>query len=162
MIARRTLLLSGAAALAATLSSPLHAAERFQVKYTDVQWRKRLTRGQYLVLRKSMTEKAYSHPLLEEKRAGMFACAGCDQDLFSSKVKYDSHTGWPSFWQPLDPKVLGSKPDRYRSEEELRVEVHCSRCGGHLGHVFNDGPPPTGQRYCINGLALTFKPEAGA
>src|SRR5205085_7295299 len=99
-----------------------------------------------------------SHPLLEEKRAGTFACAGCGQDLFSSTVKYDSKTGWPSFWQLIDAKVVGSKVDR--SEDQVRTEVHCSRCGGHLGHVFNDGPQPTGLRYCINGLALAFKPAA--
>jgi peptide-methionine (R)-S-oxide reductase len=124
---------------------------------TDAEWRQRLTPERYNVLRKHGTERAGSSPLNKEKRDGIFACAGCDLPLFSSKTKFESGTGWPSFYKPLD-NAIGTKTDR--SFFMTRTEVHCSRCLGHLGHVFEDGPPPTGLRYCMNGLSLTFHPGA--
>ena len=130
---------------------------RFPVQKTDAAWRAALTPEQYLVLRGQGTERAFSSPLDEEKRPGMFACAACDRALFSSTTKYDSRTGWPSFWEPLDGAV-GTSVDR--TLFMVRVEVHCTRCGSHLGHLFPDGPPPTGQRYCMNGVAMRFHPAA--
>lgn len=129
---------------------------RFPVQKTDAAWRAALTPEQYRVLRGQGTERAYSSPLNDEKHAGTFACAGCGQALFSSATKYDSRTGWPSFWQPLD-NAVGTSVDR--SMFMVRTEVHCARCGSHLGHIFPDGPRPTGQRYCINGVAMTFNSE---
>jgi len=131
------------------------STETFAVTHSDDEWRKLLTPMQYAVLRHEGTEYPYSSPLNDEHRAGIFACAGCDQDLYSSTTKFDSHTGWPSFWKPLDKAVSTSRDYSMAME---RDEVHCSRCGGHLGHVFNDGPRPTGLRYCMNGVAMTFKP----
>ena len=125
-------------------------------KVTDSEWHKRLTQAQYQVLRKHGTERAGTSPLNKEKRKGRFACAGCDLPLFSSDTKFESGTGWPSFYKPL-PDAVGTKQDR--AFFMTRTEVHCSRCGGHLGHVFPDGPPPTGLRYCINGVALDFSPK---
>ncbi|MDJ1159462.1 peptide-methionine (R)-S-oxide reductase MsrB [Chelatococcus sp. SYSU_G07232] len=127
----------------------------FEVNLSDAEWRARLTPEQYAVLRTHGTERAGSSPLGREKRPGIFHCAGCDQPLFSSEAKFDSGTGWPSFFRPLDGAV-GTTIDR--SLFMTRTEVHCSRCGGHLGHVFEDGPPPTGLRYCMNGVALKFVP----
>ena len=129
--------------------------------HTDDEWHKLLTSEQYAVLRESGTEQPFTSPLLNEHRRGNFACAGCDLSLFSSTTKFDSGTGWPSFWQPL-PDAVGTRTDR--SLFVPSTEVHCRRCAGHLGHVFDDGPPPTGLRYCMNGLALTFKPgkQSGA
>lgn len=127
-------------------------------KLTDAEWRKRLNAAQYDVLRKHGTERAGTSPLNQEKRKGTFACAGCDLPLFSSDTKFESGTGWPSFYQPL-PNAVGTKTDR--SFFMSRTEVHCSRCLGHLGHVFDDGPKPTGLRYCMNGVAMKFVPEAG-
>ena len=129
----------------------------FPVQKTDEAWRTALTPEQYRVLRGHGTERAFSSPLDKEKRVGTFACAACDQALFSSATKYDSRTGWPSFWEPLDGAV-GTSTDR--NLFMVRIEVHCARCGSHLGHVFPDGPRPTGERYCMNGIAMTFNPEA--
>ena len=129
---------------------------QFAVQKTDEQWRDTLSPEQYRVLRKHGTERAFTSPLNDEKRAGAFVCAGCGQLLFSSDTKYDSGTGWPSFYKPLEGAV-GTSVDR--SLFAVRIEVHCSRCGGHLGHVFADGPPPTGERYCMNGVAMKFEPK---
>ncbi|WP_424360111.1 peptide-methionine (R)-S-oxide reductase MsrB [Methylocystis parvus] len=130
--------------------------ETYPVTRTDEEWRARLTREQYDVMRGHGTERPGSCALNHEKRRGVFQCAGCDQPLFRSGEKFESGTGWPSFFDPL-PGALGSTVDR--SYGMVRTEVHCSRCGSHLGHVFPDGPPPTGLRYCINGVALNFAPE---
>lgn len=120
------------------------------------EWRARLTPAQYAVLRAHGTERPGSSPLNQEKRAGVFHCAGCGQALFSSATKYESGSGWPSFFEPL-PEAVATRQDR--SAFMTRTEVHCHRCGGHLGHVFDDGPQPTGLRYCMNGVALAFKPK---
>jgi peptide-methionine (R)-S-oxide reductase len=123
---------------------------------SDDEWRKRLTPEQYRVLRQHGTERAGTSPLDHEKRAGTFACAGCGQPLFASETKFNSGTGWPSFFQPLE-QAVGTTTDR--SFFTTRTEVHCARCGGHLGHVFEDGPQPTGLRYCMNGVSLKFEPR---
>ena len=134
-------------------------AKAFEVTRTDAEWRARLTSAQFDVLRGHGTERAFTSPLDREKRAGLFACAGCGLELFSSETKFDSGTGWPSFYAPL-PNAIGSSTD-YKLVVP-RTEVHCRRCGGHLGHVFKDGPPPTGLRYCMNGVALNFLPASGS
>jgi peptide-methionine (R)-S-oxide reductase len=126
-------------------------------KLTDMDWRQRLNANQYTVLRQHGTERPGSSPLNKEKRKGTFVCAGCDLPLFSSETKFESGTGWPSFYQPLS-NAVETKTDR--SLFMTRTEVHCARCLGHLGHVFDDGPAPTGLRYCMNGVALKFIPES--
>ena len=162
MIERRILLASvaglfGLAAFRWLRTTPAQAAEKFEVEKTDAEWRAQLTPQQYEILRKHGTERPGSSPLLKEKRKGTFACAGCDLPLFSSDTKYESGTGWPSFWKPLDNAVIEKEDNSYGM---TRTAVTCRRCDGHLGHVFNDGPQPTGLRYCMNGIALKF--EAGA
>ena len=127
----------------------------FEVSHTDAEWRQLLTREQYDVLRREGTERAFTSPLDREKRPGVYACAGCRLDLFSSTTKFESGTGWPSFWAPLD-NAVGTTRDM--SFGMIRTSVHCRRCGGHLGHVFDDGPKPTGLRYCMNGVAMLFTP----
>ena len=130
--------------------------ESYPVTKPDEQWQHDLSPEAYRVLRKHGTERAGTSPLDAEKRQGIFECAGCGQPLFASDAKFDSGTGWPSFFKPLEGAV-GTHEDR--SFFMRRTEVHCSRCGGHLGHVFPDGPAPTGQRYCMNGVALRFEPK---
>ena len=129
-------------------------SETFAVQKSDEEWRQQLDPLQYDVLRKHGTERAFTSPLNDEKRHGAFVCAGCGEPLFDSATKFDSGTGWPSFWQPL-PGGVGTSTDR--SFFMTRTEVHCAKCGGHLGHVFPDGPAPTGQRYCMNGAAMKFE-----
>ena len=126
----------------------------FPVQKSDEEWRETLSPGQYKVLREHGTERPFTSALNSEKREGDFVCAGCGRLLFSSDTKYDSGTGWPSFYRPLDGAVGTTVDDSWFT---VRTEVHCARCGGHLGHVFPDGPPPTGERYCINGVAMTFE-----
>jgi peptide-methionine (R)-S-oxide reductase len=133
-------------------------AETFPVHHSDEEWRKRLTPEQYRVLRQHGTEAPGSCALLTEKRAGTFSCVGCGQPLFKAKTKFESGTGWPSFNTP-EPGAVATTEDF--SHGMHRTEVHCARCGGHLGHVFPDGPPPTGLRYCINGVAIDFSPDQG-
>ena len=167
---RRALLLTGTAVMvmlafdmlrrrhnvaAATAS----AQGAFEITHTPAEWKKILTPEQFAVLREEATERAFSSPLNGEKRAGTFHCAGCDLPLYGSEAKFDSNTGWPSFTEPL-PGAIGTKEDN--SLFATRTEVHCRRCGGHLGHVFDDGPPPKGLRYCMNGTALTFELATGS
>ena len=157
---RRDILAFSAAGLAGAAlwgcrSGPAQAAERFEVSYTDAQWRKRLTPAAYETLRHEDTERPFSSPLNAEHRVGTFNCKGCGLPLYSSRTKFESGTGWPSFWAPL-PNAVRSKSDTSMFSE--RTEIHCRRCGGHLGHVFDDGPKPTGKRYCMNGVAMTFRP----
>ena len=155
---RRVLgMMAGASALAAGWQMwprTARAAASFPVHYTDDEWKKRLTAQQFNVLRQQGTEYPYTSPLNKEHRRGTFLCAADGHPLFSSATKFDSGTGWPSFWKPL-PSAVGTSTDH-----ELgygRTEVHCAQCGGHLGHVFDDGPQPTGLRYCMNGVAMTFR-----
>jgi peptide-methionine (R)-S-oxide reductase len=168
-IARRSALLSGARLLlggsVAALASACTRAgaatgaakAHFEVEMTDAQWKAKLSPRAYAVLRQEGTETPFTSPLNDEHRKGTFSCAGCALALFSSDTKFDSHTGWPSFWQPL-PNAVSQMQDN--SLGMSRDEVHCRRCGGHLGHVFDDGPKPTGLRYCMNGVAMAFAPQA--
>ena len=133
--------------------SPEQGIGTFEVSHSDAQWHALLNDDQFQVLRREATERPYSSPLNDEHRNGTFACAGCQLPLFASSTKFDSHTGWPSFWAPLE-NATGIRTDT--SFGVMRKEVHCRRCGGHLGHVFTDGPKPTGLRYCMNGVAMTF------
>ncbi len=155
MMTRRAMLALGGAGIAILSGAGrMSAGESFEITRSEAEWRALLTPAQFRVLREEDTERAFTSPLNDEKRAGTFHCAGCDLPLYSSKTKYDSGTGWPSFWEPLKNAVR-TKPDWGILGK--RTEVHCRRCGGHLGHVFNDGPKPTGKRYCMNGVAMTFR-----
>ena len=160
MATRRELL--GVTVLAGASAFPLwprrqtaHAATTFPIAHSDAAWRAILSPAAYYSLREQGTEVPFSSPLDRETRRGIYHCAGCALPPFSSATKYDSHTGWPSFWRPLAHAVGEDRDTRFGM---ARTEIHCARCGGHLGHVFPDGPPPTGLRYCMNGAALTFTP----
>ena len=157
-LTRRQFALAGAATAAALAGDAQAETEaRFEVTHTEDEWKKILTPDQFYVLREHGTERAGTSPLNKEKRKGTFVCAGCALPLYSSETKYESGTGWPSFWKPLD-NAIGTSEDR--SWFSVRTEVHCRRCGGHLGHVFEDGPKPTGLRYCMNGVAMKFEPAS--
>jgi len=162
-ISRRALLTAGVAGVALSIfgrRTPAIASEgTFEVMLSEDQWRERLSRQAFEVLREEATERPFSSPLNDEKRDGMFHCAGCDLPVYSSETKFDSGTGWPSFWQS-EAGAIGTKEDR--SLFSTRTEVHCRRCGGHFGHIFDDGPQPTGKRHCLNGVALSFKPVKNA
>jgi peptide-methionine (R)-S-oxide reductase len=161
MPTRRALLMAGASAASAFAMPRAWAAPKgtFAVMRSEAEWKRILTPDQFVVLREEATERAGSSPLNDEKRKGTFHCAGCDQALYSSDTKFDSGTGWPSFYAPIEGAV-GTREDR--KFFLTRTEVHCSRCGGHLGHVFDDGPPPTGLRHCINGVVLKFVPAVAS
>ncbi len=133
--------------------------ENFSVKKSDAEWKTSLSPDAYYVLREHGTERAGTSPLDHEKGKGVFACAGCAKPLFNSQTKFNSGTGWPSFYDPMPGAVQTSDDSKFFMK---RVEVHCADCGGHLGHVFEDGPRPTGLRYCMNGVSLKFEPDAGA
>ena len=156
---RREFLGIGAGALAAAFLLPraggTRSASQFEVRKAPAEWRRLLGPDRYHILREAGTERSFTSPLNKEHRRGIFACAGCSLPLFSSSTKFDTGTGWPSFYRPL-PKAVVTRTDRSLLME--RTEVLCRRCGGHLGHVFEDGPRPTGLRYCMNGLALKFRP----
>ncbi|KUF11796.1 peptide-methionine (R)-S-oxide reductase MsrB [Pseudoponticoccus marisrubri] len=152
---RRAFLAAAAAILPGSRS--LAAEGDFEITRTEAEWRAMLSDAEYRVMRKEGTERAFTSPLNDEKRAGTFLCKGCDLPLYSSEHKFDSGTGWPSFTQAL-PDAIETKPDRVLIY--VRTECHCRRCGSHLGHIFDDGPPPTGKRHCINGISLTFQPAS--
>jgi peptide-methionine (R)-S-oxide reductase len=159
MMNRRTFLGAATAGAAGLLlfgqSGPAATRLRFAVNHTPAEWQRLLGAQRYAILREGATERAFTSPLLSEHRKGVFTCAGCARPLFSSATKFESGTGWPSFWKPL-PKAVVTRSDRSLLMD--RTEVVCAQCGGHLGHVFDDGPRPTGLRYCMNGLALSFRP----
>lgn len=148
--------LAGCGALrnVAGADTPKNSDQTFPVSHTDAEWQRLLSAQAYDVLRNAGTETPYTSPLNDEHRTGVFSCAGCALDLFSSSTKFDSGTGWPSFWKPMDNAVIEKQDD---SLGMSRTEVRCRQCGGHLGHVFDDGPAPTGLRYCMNGVAMTFR-----
>ena len=162
---RRLFLLGGTAALALGAAAaalrpgiqPQAAEGAFEIEKTEAEWRAILDEASYAVLREEATERPWTSPLNDEHRPGIFSCKGCDLPLFDAATKFESGTGWPSFYQPLE-NAVGESTDYILGY--ARTEVHCRRCGGHLGHVFNDGPPPTGLRYCMNGVSLTFTPAA--
>lgn len=160
---RRTILKTFALGLAGVslpaLIARSSAEESFEITRSEAEWKSLLSPQQYAVLRDHGTERPFSSPLETEKRKGVFACAGCDLPLYDSSTKYDSGTGWPSFFDHL-PDAIGTSTDWALIYS--RTEVHCRRCGGHLGHVFDDGPAPTGKRYCMNGIAMKFKPADGS
>lgn len=166
MLTRRHLMLTSAASLASGLMiSPARSSEpAFEITLSEAEWRARLSPAQFAVLRQATTEHAWTNhlgneasPLLNEARTGSYNCAGCGLALYRSETKYDSRTGWPSFWQPIEGAVLEYDDSGFFIR---RTGLKCRRCGGHLGHVFDDGPEPTGQRHCINGLAMSFTPDA--
>ena len=161
-IGRRAVLKMGALAGLGILVGPVGftraraTTETFEVVKTEAEWKKILTPEQYYILREEGTEKAFNNAFYESKEVGTYHCAGCDLAVFSSESKYNSQTGWPSFWEPITSEAVRTKTDWHLFYP--RTEVHCMRCGGHLGHIFKDGPPPTGLRYCINSAALKFHP----
>ena len=158
-LSRRELFASGTGLLLTGVSANAFAAatrEVYRFRLSDADWRRRLSPAAFAVLRQEQTERAGTSPLNKEHRRGTFACAGCGNPLFKSETKFESGTGWPSFYAPIKGAV-GTRTDRKLLF--ARTEVHCARCGGHLGHVFDDGPPPTGKRYCMNGVALRFRPS---
>jgi len=144
------------ASLPAAAESGSEEAQIEKLTLSDEEWKLRLAPASYRILREAATERAYTGSLWEEHRAGLYTCAGCDLPLFSSETKFDSGTGWPSYWQPVEPKHVTEHEDR--GFFTVRTEVRCARCSGHLGHVFDDGPLPTGLRYCLNSAALSFDP----
>ena len=148
-------LASGSAIAIARATGARAASGNFAVTRSDAEWRAMLSDMEYYVMRQEGTERAGSSPLDKTYAPGTYHCRGCDLPLYSSKHKYDSGTGWPSFWQSL-PGAIGTKPDRKLLR--VRTECHCARCGSHLGHIFDDGPAPTGKRHCLNGVSLVFKP----
>ncbi|WP_291731825.1 peptide-methionine (R)-S-oxide reductase MsrB [Leisingera sp. F5] len=150
---RRTFMLASAAMLLASRGNA--GGGKFEVTRTEAEWRAMLSEAEYQVMREEATERPGTSPLNKETRDGIYHCKGCDLPLYGSAVKYDSGTGWPSFWESL-PGAVGTKQDRKLFV--TRIEVHCRRCGSHLGHVFDDGPDPTGKRHCLNGVSLVFKP----
>ena len=155
---RRTFLLSASALALAGPTAATTTSCDFEICRTEAEWRARLSDAEYGVLREHDTERPYSSPLNDETRPGRYLCRGCDLPVYSSETKYDSGTGWPSFYDNL-PGAIGTQEDR-RLIFQVRTEVHCRRCGGHLGHIFSDGPEPTGKRHCLNGLSLAFAPAA--
>ena len=153
---RREMLLTTAGMGLFAVTGVAALAKDFEITRTDAEWRAMLTSLEYKVMRREGTERPFTSPLNDEKRPGLFLCRGCDLPLYASEAKYDSGTGWPSFWQAL-PGAVANKPDRKLFV--VRTEEHCRRCGSHLGHVFDDGPQPTGKRHCINGVSLKFQPS---
>ena len=153
----RMTVIGAGAVVAANGTVHAKSGEVFEIVKTDQEWRDQLGEASYQVLRHEDTERPGTSPLLAEKREGTYQCAGCDLDVYSSKTKFESGTGWPSFYEAL-PNAIGTREDR-RLIFSVRTEVHCRRCGGHFGHIFDDGPKPTGMRHCLNGLALKFKPK---